>query len=86
MKSFFNSLYTITKPQKLKATPMLVIWRWICFYPARPENTEENQPITNLKPRTFANTTFTNNKVKDSPEGWLFAQIYMMQAEWSNNH
>jgi len=43
---------------------MLLIWRWIRFYPARPENTDENQPITNLKPRTFANTTITNEKVK----------------------
>jgi len=29
-----------------------------------PENTEENQPITNLKPRTFANTTVTSKKAK----------------------
>jgi len=43
---------------------MLLVWRWICFYPARPENTEENQPITNLKPRTFANTTVTGKKLK----------------------
>jgi len=65
---------------------MLLIWRWICFYPARPENTEENQPITNLKPQTFANTTVTGKKVKDSPEDYFFAQIYMMQVELSNNH
>ena len=44
---------------------MLLIWRWICFYPPRPGNTQENQPITSLKPRIFANTTVTNNKVKD---------------------
>ena len=86
-KSFFNSLYTITKCQKkLKATPMLLIWRWICFYPARPENTEENQPITNLKPQTFANTTVTGKKVKDSSEDYFCPQIYMIQAELSNNH
>jgi len=54
---------------------MLLIWRWICFYPARPENTEENQSITNLKPRTFANTTGTGKKVKDSPEDCFFGQI-----------
>jgi len=30
-----------------KPSPMLLIWRWICFYPPRSENTEENQPITN---------------------------------------
>ena len=61
MKSFFNSLYTIRSPRRSsKPSPMLLIWRWICFYPARPENTEENQPITNLKPRTFANTTVTS--------------------------
>jgi len=44
---------------------MLLIWQWIYFYPAKSENTEENQPTTNLKPRTFANTTVTNKKVKD---------------------
>jgi len=44
---------------------MPLIWRWIGFYSARPENTEENQPITNLKPRTFSNTTVTSKKVKD---------------------
>jgi len=65
---------------------MLLIWRWICFYPARPENTEENQPITNLKPRTFASTTITSKKVKDSPEDFFYAQIHMMQAELSDNH
>jgi len=57
---------------------MLLIWRWICFYPARPENTEENQPITNLKPRAFANTTITSKKLKISLEDCFFAQIYMM--------
>jgi len=65
---------------------MLLIWRWICFYPARPENTEENQPITNLKPQTFANTTVTGKKVKDSSEDYFCPQIYMIQAELSNNH
>jgi len=65
---------------------MQLIWRWICFYPARPENTEENQPITNLKQRTFANFPVTGKKVKDSPKDCFFAQIYMMQAELSNNH
>ena len=48
-----------------KPPPMLLIWRTICFCPARPENTKENQPVTNLKPRTFANTTVTSKKVKD---------------------
>jgi len=60
---------------------MLLIWRWICFYPARPENAEENQSITNLKPRTFANTTVIGKKAKDSAKDCFFAQIYMMQAE-----
>jgi len=51
---------------------MLLIWRWICFYSARPEKTEENQPITNLKPRAFANTTVTSKKVKDFTRRLLF--------------
>ena len=46
-----------------KPPPMLLIWRRICFYLARPENTDENQPITKLKPRAFANTTVTCKKV-----------------------
>jgi len=60
---------------------MLLIWRWICFYPARPENTEENQSITDLKPRTFANTKVTSKKVKDFTRRFLLAQIYMIQTE-----
>jgi len=69
MKSFFNSLYTITKPQKkLKVLPMLLIWRWICVYSAKPENTDENQPITTVKPRAFANTKVTSKELKFSPE------------------
>jgi len=48
---------------------MLLIWRWIWFYPARPE-------ITTLKQRTFANTKVTSKKVKHSPEDCFFAQIY----------
>jgi len=64
MKSFFNSLYSITKPpKKLKVLPMLLIWRWICVYLAKPENTDENQPITTLKPRAFANTTVTSKEL-----------------------
>jgi len=51
---------------------MLLIWQWICFYPARSEKTEENQPITNLKPRTFANATVTSKKVKDVTRKLIF--------------
>ena len=57
MKSCFISINCISlrSPQtSWKPPPMLLIWRWICFYPPRPENTAENQPtITNLKPRNF---------------------------------
>jgi len=62
-----RSPWTSSKPP-----PMLLIWRWVYFYPARPENTEENQPTTNLKPRTFANTTVTNKKVKVFTRRLLF--------------
>jgi len=56
-KSFSMSLYTTTKPPKqVQSHPMLLIWRWICFYPGRPENTGENRPITNLKPRKPSQT------------------------------
>jgi len=33
-------------PQTCLATPILLIWRWICFYAARPERTGENQLVT----------------------------------------
>jgi len=75
MKSFFNSLHIILlrRPRRSsKPSPMLLIWRWICFSPARPESTEENQPITNLKPRTFANTKVISKKVKDFTRRLLF--------------
>jgi len=55
-----------------KPPPMLLIWRWICFYPARPEIAEEKQPITNLKPRTFTNITVTNKRVKVFTRRLLF--------------
>ena len=45
------------------------------------QKAQENQPITNLKPRTFANATVTIKKVKDSNRDCFFAQIYMIQAE-----
>jgi len=69
MKSFFNSLYAITKPQKkLKATPNAVDLAMDLLL----SNTEENQLITNLKPRSFANTTVTSIKVKDFIRRLLF--------------
>jgi len=74
-------VYYYEGPKEAQPSPMLLIWRWICFYPARSENTEENQPITNLKSRTFANTKVTSKKVKDFTRRLLFAQIYMIQAE-----
>ena len=55
-----------------KPSPMLLVWQWIGVHPARPENTEESHPITNLKPRPFANTTVTSNKVKDFTRKLLF--------------
>jgi len=66
-------MYTITKRRRSsKPPPMLLIWRWICYYPARPENTKANQPITNLKPRTFANTTVTSKKVEAFTRRFIF--------------
>ena len=79
-KSFFISIHCIplwSPRTSWKPSPMLLIWRWICFYPPRPENTEENQPITNLKRRTFANTTVTNRNVKDFAIRWaLCSNLY----------
>jgi len=70
-----NCTLSRTARRSSKPPPMLLIWRWIYFYPARPDNTEENQPITNLKPPTFANTTVTGKKVKIAPEDYFFAQF-----------
>ena len=55
-----------------KPPPMMMIWQWICIYPARPKNAEENQPITNLKPRNVANTTAASKIVKDFSRRLLF--------------
>jgi len=61
---------------------MLLIWRWICFYPARPENTDENQPNTNFKLRTFAITTVTSKKVKVFTRKLLFcSNLYVKQND-----
>jgi len=65
MKSFFNSLYTIKKPQKkLKATPNAADLAMDLLLSSQARNAGENQPITNLKPHTFANTTVTSKKFK----------------------
>jgi len=55
--------------------------RWAETTDERAENKDENQPITNLKPRTFANTSVTSRKVKVFTRRLLFCSNYMMQAE-----
>jgi len=73
MKSFFNSLYTITKPpNKLKASPNTVDLEMDLLFSSQVRL--ENQPInnTNLKPRTFANTTVTSKKVEVFTRRLLF--------------
>ena len=69
---FIHCILLRSPRRSSKPPPMLLIWWWICFYPARPENTEENQPITNLKPRTFANAMVTSKKVEDFTRRLLF--------------
>ena len=72
-KFTINTSKVITSlPWSYFSPPMLLIWRWICFCPTRPENTDENQPITNLKPRTFANTTVTCKKAEVFTRTLLF--------------
>ena len=61
-----------TPKTSLKAPPMLLICRWICFYLVRPENRAENQSTNNLKPRISANTTFTSTKYKVFSKRLLF--------------
>jgi len=55
---------------------MLLIWRWICFYPARPENTEENQPITNVNHEPSPTPRSPVEKSKIHQKIAFFAQIY----------
>ena len=71
------SIHCIRSPgRSSKPPPMLLIWRWICFYPTRSENTDENQPIINLKPPTFANTTVTSKKARVFTRTLLFCSDF----------
>jgi len=83
MKSFFNSLYSITKPQKkLKATPNAVDEAMDLLLSSqvrkhRGESAFHQFKTTNLlhEPQSPV------KKLKMSPEDCFFAEIYMMQAE-----
>jgi len=78
IKSFSNSLFSITKTQtNLNPPPMLLIWRWI-FYPARPECEGNNHPITNLKPRISANTTVTSKTFKGFQQKIAFLLKFLL--------
>jgi len=56
-------VYDYEAPQtSVRPPPMLLFWRWICFYPARPANTSDH-PTTNLRPWISANTAVTSEKV-----------------------
>ena len=80
MKLFFNSLYTISKPQKkLKANPNAVDGS------ASIQPGHETQRSINLSPIWNHEPSPTVKKLKVSPEDCFFAQIYMMQAQWSNS-
>ena len=86
MKSFFNSLYTVTKPQKKpKTTPNAVDLGMDLLLSSQAINHRGESAYDQLKPRTFANPTVTSKKVKISSEDCFFAQIYMMLAERSND-
>jgi len=67
-------MHCITKaPKKLKAIRnALDLAMDLLLSSQARKKTEENQPITNLKPRTFANTTVTSTKVKDFTRRLLF--------------
>jgi len=59
-------LYTITKPpNKLKTIPNAVDLAMDLLLSSQARKPRGNQPITNLKLRTFANTTVTKEKVED---------------------
>jgi len=66
----------VSQEQCLKRIPDLVrnrtLFKDLEVTTARPENTEENQPIINLKALTFVNTTVTSKKVKDFTSRLLF--------------
>jgi len=48
-----------------------------------PTNTDDNQPITNLKPRISASTTVISKKIKICTRR-LLSQIYVIYTDWFN--
>jgi len=58
-------LYTITKSQKkLKATPIAVVLAVDLLISSQARKHRGESAYSNLKPRTFTNTTVTSKKVK----------------------
>ena len=62
----------LRRPQRSsKPSAMLLIWRWICFYPARPENTGESAyhqlKTTNLRQHY--------GHINVSPTWWLSVAV-----------
>jgi len=85
MKSFFNSLYTITKaPKKPKAIRNAVDLPMDLLLSSQARKHRWESAYLQIK-RTFANTTVTGKNLRISPEDCFFVQIHMIQAEWSNN-
>jgi len=73
MKSFFNSLYTITKPQKkLKATLSAVELAMNLLLSSQAMKHRVESAYHQFKTTNLANTTVTSNKVKDFTRRLLF--------------
>jgi len=84
MKSFFNSLYTITKAsKKLKAIRNAVDLAMDLLLPSQATKHRRISlsPIENHEPSPTPRSPVKYLKI--SPEDCFFAQIYMTQAEWS---
>jgi len=83
-KVIFQFLYTTINPPQtnLKSRPMLLILRWICFYPGQqaqvrislsPIRNHESQPTTQLPVKKF------------EPENYFSPQICVIWMEWSHH-
>jgi len=72
-------VYYYDVPEQAENHPqsMLLIWRWICFYPLKPENRGEST-YHQFKTTNLCQHTITNKKVKDFAVRLPSAQIYMM--------
>jgi len=81
IRSFSSSLYTTLKtPQtNLKPPTMLLIWRWVCFYPGQQIQVRMDL-ITNESPPAPKSPA----KIEICTRGWLFCSNLCDLCDLSN--